>query len=271
MALRLDDCVVVRGLCYELVEDVPDRRAGRPRSLSDSDLLRNVDLSALCHSELPKATLSRRKIPSSSSLSTMAPEESDRESGSHEFSRKAIGLDRDELGAPRNGKRHDNQRGGCPLQSLHARVPKTVDFSKKHAATSDDCVTTVMVRNLPNRLSQNRMIEELNNLGFNDTFDFLYIPLDLGTMSNVGYAFVNFTHPVWAAKCMQMLPGASLTRKSSGKVIATSPAYLQGLEANMQHYEKSAVKTARLRQRRPVVLSGAPRMPDTESIRLYQL
>jgi len=121
-----------------------------------------------------------------------------------------------------------------------------------------------------NALSQNRMIEELNNLGFNDTFDFLYIPLDLGTMSNVGYAFINFTHPVWAAMCMQVLPGMSLTRKSSGKVIATSAAYLQGLEANMKHYEKSAVKTSRLQQRRPVVLSGVPRIPDTEAMQLYQ-
>lgn len=35
-----------------------------------------------------------------------------------------------------------------------------------------------------------------------------------------------------------------------------SAAHLQGLEANLAHYEKTAVNTAKMKQRRPVVLAN---------------
>ena len=40
-------------------------------------------------------------------------------------------------------------------------------------------------------------------MGFAGTFDFLYSPLDKGTMSNVGYAFVNFKSHEYASKCIE--------------------------------------------------------------------
>lgn len=198
----------------------------------------------------------------------MAPEEVDTDCGSQDGSRWADANFRNGTKLQPN---HASQRRGRPEDSLHARVPRTVNLAEEHARNdAGRTTTTVMIRNIPNRFSQTHMVERLGELGFKDTFDFLYIPLDLGTMSNVGYAFVNFTDAIWAAKCMHELPGSQLTRKrGGGKVIATSTAYLQGLEANLQHYDKSAVKSARLRQRRPVVLSGFPRDPDIEAIRRY--
>jgi hypothetical protein len=59
------------------------------------------------------------------------------------------------------------------------------------------------IRNIPNRYTQRELISELEDLGFAGTFDFLYSPLDKGTMSNVGYAFVNFKSHEYASKCIE--------------------------------------------------------------------
>jgi len=115
-----------------------------------------------------------------------------------------------------------------------------------------------MIRNIPNRYTQRELIAELEDLGFAGTFDFLYIPLDKGTMSNVGYAFVNFIEPIHAEKCMQVFQNYRFKRhrKISGKIAAISVAHIQGLEANLAHYENAAVNTAKLKQRRPVVMAN---------------
>ena len=79
-----------------------------------------------------------------------------------------------------------------------------------------------------------------------------------GTMSNVGYAFVNFVSTSCAERCVEAFQGYRFKRhrKTSGKVAAVSAAHLQGLEANLAHYEKSAVNTAKLKHRRPVVIAN---------------
>jgi protein phosphatase 1 regulatory subunit 42 len=137
-------------------------------------------------------------------------------------------------------------------------VPKTVNLQEEYQSAVQEKVTTLMVRNIPNRYTQRELITELEDLGFAGTFDFLYIPLDKGTMSNVGYAFVNFVSQEWAMKCMDSFQNYRFKRhrKTSGKIAAVSVAHLQGLQANLAHYEKAAVNTAKLKQRRPVVMAN---------------
>jgi len=144
-----------------------------------------------------------------------------------------------------------------PKDSKHSAVPRHVNLEEEFAKIKKEgqAITTLMIRNIPNRCSQREVIGELERVGLAGCFDFVYVPLDLGTMSNVGYAFVNFIHPAFAAFCAEVLPRHQFSRqRKSGKPVAVSPAHMQGLEANLRHYEKSAVNTSRLRQRRPVVL-----------------
>jgi len=154
------------------------------------------------------------------------------------------------------------QRGLPPKEYRHGHVPKTVNlaeqFEKKSSVGDQRPPTTLMIRNIPNRYTQNELILELEALGFAGTFDFLYVPLDKGTMSNVGYAFVNFVLPQWAEKCMQSFQGYHFKkhRKVSGKIAAVSVAHIQGLEANLAHYKNAAVNTAKMKQRRPLVMAN---------------
>mmetsp|Transcript_31470 Transcript_31470/g.68935 ORF Transcript_31470/g.68935 Transcript_31470/m.68935 type:complete len:351 (+) Transcript_31470:87-1139(+) len=145
---------------------------------------------------------------------------------------------------------------------LHGHVPRNMDLAMEYQNTQRESPpTTLMIRNIPNRYTQRELILELDDLGFAGTFDFLYIPLDKGTMMNVGYAFVNFVGHEWAEKCMQMFKNYRFKRhrKISGKIAAVSVAHIQGLVANLAHYENAAVNTAKLKQRRPVVLANISR------------
>merc|ERR1712227_614149 len=86
--------------------------------------------------------------------------------------------------------------------------------------------TTLMVRNIPNKYSQRKLIDELKRLGFEGCFDYVYVPLDEKTLVNVGYALVNFRDHESALKCM----GALQHFEKPGRA-AVSVAHVQGLSA----------------------------------------
>lgn len=53
--------------------------------------------------------------------------------------------------------------------------------------------TTIMVRNIPNKYTQDMLLELFENNN-RKKFDFFYLPIDYNNNCNVGYAFVNFIH-----------------------------------------------------------------------------
>lgn len=139
----------------------------------------------------------------------------------------------------------------------HKKVPKSTDLAEKYNRVPKDVAhTTVMIRNIPSGYNQREIMRELNAMGFEGTYDFFYMPLDSGTMSNVGYAFVNFADSADAERCMKALDKYRFKqhRRTSSKVASVSIAHIQGLEANLAHYEKCAVNSPKMKQFRPVVL-----------------
>ncbi|CAJ1446656.1 unnamed protein product, partial [Effrenium voratum] len=163
------------------------------------------------------------------------------------------------------------EKRGLPREYHHSRVPKNVNLQEEYESNPSKNITTLMIRNIPNRYTQQELISELEDLGFAGTFNFLYIPLDKGTMSNVGYAFVNFVDTEWSQKCIDAFQNYRFKRhrKTSGKIAAISAAHLQGLEANLAHYEKSAVNTAKLKQRRLRPKQSPKLRSDETSLGLY--
>jgi len=145
------------------------------------------------------------------------------------------------------------------LEFSHGLVPRNRNWAAmKSQAEKSQPPTTLMIRNIPSKLSQQELVMELKDLGFAGTFDFLYIPMDKNTSANVGYAFVNFVEPASANKCMERFQNHCFTRcrRGSARVASVSVAHLQGLEKNLQHYENSAVNMSKQTKRRPLVLTS---------------
>eukprot|EP00747_Dinoflagellata_sp_TGD_P210721 gnl/TRDRNA2_/TRDRNA2_83984_c0_seq1.p1 gnl/TRDRNA2_/TRDRNA2_83984_c0~~gnl/TRDRNA2_/TRDRNA2_83984_c0_seq1.p1 ORF type:complete len:239 (+),score=28.95 gnl/TRDRNA2_/TRDRNA2_83984_c0_seq1:1-717(+) len=102
-------------------------------------------------------------------------------------------------------------------------------------------VHTVMMRNLPNKYTQQMLLEDINLAGFAGTFDFFYLPIDPETHANRGYAFINFENPINAHYFMEMFEGHQMYRFDSKKFVSCVPATVQGFEANYSHYANARV------------------------------
>jgi len=102
-------------------------------------------------------------------------------------------------------------------------------------------VTTVMMRNLPNKYQRGMMRREIDNNGFKNKYDFFYLPIDQETNANRGYAFINFVEPAHALAFKIRYDGNKLSNYNSKKVLAVTVAQLQGFQANHVHYSKARV------------------------------
>jgi len=155
----------------------------------------------------------------------------------------------------------DNGHGAsehCQTDELIQSAPQENDKSVDWGST-----VTVMMRNLPKKLSQKLLLEEIKSKGFGGTYDFVYVPVDMHTKSNRGYAFINFVEPKYAMAFKSCYEGHQLTKYSSRKVIAILPAALQGFEANHAHFASSRVihdapEARPVFLRRPSTTRGAP-------------
>lgn len=101
--------------------------------------------------------------------------------------------------------------------------------------------TTVMMRNLPNKYTQQMLLSEISQAGFLGTFDFLYLPIDPETNANRGYAFLNFVSPSYAWMFKVSYEGRRMNHFNSNKVASVVKATLQGFEANYAHYSSTRV------------------------------
>jgi len=102
-------------------------------------------------------------------------------------------------------------------------------------------LTTMMMRNLPNKYTQRMLLTEVNQSGFLGTIDFFYLPIDQETNANRGYGFLNFIAPYYAWAFRNMFEGRRMSRFNSAKVVSVTPATLQGFQANYAHYSSARV------------------------------
>lgn len=155
--------------------------------------------------------------------------------------------------------------GGKP--SIQPRKPQQEEKPKtqarKHEQRASACseaqhgeYTTVMLRNLPNDYSRNMLVELLDSQGFNQRFDFIYVPIDFEKSSGLGYAFVNFVRHEDAQNAMQTLKDFDDWKVPSRKRLQLSWSLpLQGLTANIERYRNNSVMHSDVpEQFKPLVL-----------------
>ena len=105
--------------------------------------------------------------------------------------------------------------------------------------------TTVMMRNLPNKLDRTTILQLLETHGYANTFDFIHLPVDQRSKCNTGYsskgyAFINFIEPRYAQSFRGCFTGFDAWGVKSTKICEVSwSSTLQGLAAHVDRYRNS--------------------------------
>jgi len=161
-------------------------------------------------------------------------------------------------GRDRGDRDRDRERDrDKPFKPHHASVPKETDLHQKFGTPEGSAPTTAMLRNIPNRYMQESLLEEIHDEGFENSYDFFYLPIDVRNNANVGYAFINFIHPKDLDRFMSHFEGYSFKRPGSKKVAAVSAATVQGLKQNLENLVRRRVAKG---QHRPIVVRNGQRI-----------
>ncbi|CAL1146315.1 unnamed protein product [Cladocopium goreaui] len=96
--------------------------------------------------------------------------------------------------------------------------------------------TTVMLKNVPLKYSQRKLLRELLSAGFQGKMDFMYLPIDPRTRASRGFAFCNFTSPQAAEHFYSIFHRKRLKSHSAEVTLEVAAAEVQGFEANAEHY-----------------------------------
>lgn len=105
-----------------------------------------------------------------------------------------------------------------------------------------DSRTTVMIKNIPNKYTQQMLLTTIDR-HFANTYDFFYLPIDFKNKCNVGYAFVNFLDSTVIPALYREMNGNKWEEFKSEKICTITYARIQGRAALIQHFQSSSVMT----------------------------
>lgn len=120
-----------------------------------------------------------------------------------------------------------------------------------HAPPSSVAVTTLMIRNLPCKLSQEGLAQAIDELGFVETYDLVYMPR--GSSSSIGYGFVNFRSPEAASRFSCLVASGNFGAAKDKPVFVTAAKH-QGFLGALQAIAKG--NNFRRRSQRPLIFQG---------------
>merc|ERR1712217_871416 len=162
-------------------------------------------------------------------------------------------------------------RGVSPASSPSLRNvqrPRWSDMELEPAcesscSPSESSRTTVMMRNLPNDITREMLLELLDTHGFRGFYDFIYLPVDFKRRAGLGYAFVNMATHQAAERMFEVMQGFTAWPYSSTKVLDLAWGEpLQGLEAHVERYRNSPVMHRDVPDKfKPLLFQGDVRVP----------
>ncbi|KAJ3198902.1 hypothetical protein HDU82_000894 [Entophlyctis luteolus] len=107
-------------------------------------------------------------------------------------------------------------------------------------ASGKDKRTAVMLKNVPNRYTQDMLLDFVNET-HKGTFDFFYLRMDFVNNCNVGYAFINFIDPKSIITFSARITGQKWPKFNSSKLPFLAPAKLQSKAAFIAQFRNSPV------------------------------
>ncbi|KAH7321874.1 RNA recognition motif 2-domain-containing protein [Rhexocercosporidium sp. MPI-PUGE-AT-0058] len=134
------------------------------------------------------------------------------------------------------GNRQLGPRNTRPNQA--AGQHNHVDIERIRAGI--DVRTTVMLRNIPNKVDQAMLKEIVDESSFGK-YDFMYLRIDFSNNCNVGYAFINFHDVSTFDLFVELRSNQKWQRFRSDKVAEVSYATIQGRDCLIQKFRNSSV------------------------------
>lgn len=111
----------------------------------------------------------------------------------------------------------------------------------------DEGKTTLMIKNIPNKYTQEMMLIAIDK-NFKDSYDFFYLPIDFKVRRadqnncNIGYAFINFHSAQFIKPFVKEFDGKKWQLCAvSQKVCKIRYARLQGIKALTEHFKEARV------------------------------
>ncbi|TEB38398.1 hypothetical protein FA13DRAFT_747032 [Coprinellus micaceus] len=147
------------------------------------------------------------------------------------------------------------QNNGIQVFPADVATKNQLDISK--IETGQDTRTTVMIKNIPNKMSDKDLVTYINKV-CPRRIDFLYLRMDFQNGCNVGYAFVNFIETQDLLKFATTRLGEKWNMFSSEKVLQMSYANYQGKEALVEKFKNSCIMDEREAWRPKIFYSFGP-------------
>eukprot|EP00930_Biecheleria_cincta_P018312 TRINITY_DN14308_c0_g1_i1.p1 TRINITY_DN14308_c0_g1~~TRINITY_DN14308_c0_g1_i1.p1 ORF type:complete len:475 (+),score=69.35 TRINITY_DN14308_c0_g1_i1:27-1427(+) len=109
-----------------------------------------------------------------------------------------------------------------------------------HNARATEGITTLAVRNVPSRYSQEKLLKEFDPDGI--IINLFYVPFDSRREKAMGFAFANFWTPQMASTFLTKWNRQRLRNHGRNKYLTVVPATLQGLEKNLLQFTEKGVE-----------------------------
>jgi len=135
-----------------------------------------------------------------------------------------------ELGKDPSGLHVETWQRAAPV---HAQQQGAGSEDELEARPVPDSVTTLMIRGIPCKATQEQLIGAVDEMGFRGAYDFLFLPR-FKNGSNRGYAFVNFRQQCVAARFARAFTNFTFEGTLSQKACSVQPARIQGKAANLE-------------------------------------
>ncbi|KAI3759561.1 hypothetical protein L6452_07458 [Arctium lappa] len=117
---------------------------------------------------------------------------------------------------------------------------KKYELDIERVLCGEDCRTTLMIKNIPNKYSSAMLLAAINEQN-QGTYDFIYLPLDFKNKCNMGYAFINMIDPLKILQFHKSFNGKKWEKFHSGKVACLAYARIQGKAALIAHFQESSL------------------------------
>ena len=121
---------------------------------------------------------------------------------------------------------------------IEKKFEPIVDIKK--VLTFEDKRTTIMIKNIPNKFTREKLLEFIDK-NFEGTYDLFILPKDGNKNRNFGYSFINFISSYSIPYFYHEFNGRKWTETNSQKICEISYSKFQGRNELISHYPNKII------------------------------